>query len=108
MSQSAGSVPVVAVPVVPGATYVPVGGVPQNGCGGGMVILGIIIAIILILVFTWIIQLLWNYTITEIFGTRPITFWQALALWILIGLLFGGTWLGGAGSCAGAMRRGCH
>ena len=37
----------------------------------------------------WIIQLLWNATISEIFDVTTITYWQAFMLLILCKILFG-------------------
>ena len=37
----------------------------------------------------WIVQLLWNATISEIFSVQAITYWQALMLIILCKILFG-------------------
>jgi len=37
----------------------------------------------------WVIQLLWNATITEIFHSQPITYWQGVMLLILSKLFFG-------------------
>jgi len=36
----------------------------------------------------WIIQLLWNATITPIFGSNPISYWQGIMLLILFKILF--------------------
>ncbi|MFT4798848.1 MAG: hypothetical protein ACJAYE_002589 [Candidatus Azotimanducaceae bacterium] len=41
------------------------------------------------LLFGWIIMLLWNATIAELFGVSMISFWQALGLFILAKLFFG-------------------
>ncbi len=38
--------------------------------------------------FGWIVQLLWNATITPIFGANAITYWQAVMLLILLKILF--------------------
>ncbi|MCK4694835.1 MAG: hypothetical protein KAT74_03690 [Candidatus Cloacimonetes bacterium] len=37
----------------------------------------------------WIVQLLWNATISEIFSVKAITYWQAFMLIILCKILFG-------------------
>lgn len=39
---------------------------------------------------TWILMLLWNWLMPEIFDLTTITFWQALGLLALSKLLFGG------------------
>ena len=36
------------------------------------------------------VRLLWNWLLPELFGWRPITFWQALGLLALCRILFGG------------------
>ena len=41
------------------------------------------------LVFGWLIMLLWNATITEIFNVAEISFWQGIGLYILAKLFFG-------------------
>jgi hypothetical protein len=55
---------------------------------GGAV--GIVIALalfaVLVLVFRW----LWNTTMPDVFGFRQVTFWQAVKILILAGILFGG------------------
>ncbi|MCF7793843.1 MAG: hypothetical protein K9N09_04870 [Candidatus Cloacimonetes bacterium] len=38
--------------------------------------------------FGWIVQLLWNATITQIFNVNSITYWQAVMLLILFKILF--------------------
>ena len=38
--------------------------------------------------FGWIVQLLWNATITPIFNVNPITYWQGIMLLILCKILF--------------------
>jgi hypothetical protein len=43
----------------------------------------------LIFLAGWIVQLLWNATITEIFGVKEVTYWQAFMLIILCKILFG-------------------
>ncbi|MGI6284784.1 hypothetical protein SEF58_03075 [Neomoorella humiferrea] len=51
--------------------------------------------IVLFFVITGLFQWLWNITMPEVFNLKKITFWQALRLLIIAGLLFGGnhfTW----------------
>jgi len=38
--------------------------------------------------FGWIVQLLWNATITPIFSTNPVSYWQAVMVLILSKILF--------------------
>jgi hypothetical protein len=51
-------------------------------------IIGIFVA------FVVVFQLLWNTTIPQVFKLGEITFWQALRLLLLAGILFGGFWMG--------------
>ena len=44
-------------------------------------------------VMTFIFQLLWNTTMTQVFQWREITFWQAFRLILIAGILFGGSWV---------------
>jgi hypothetical protein len=41
---------------------------------------------------------LWNWLLPELFGWRPIGFWQALGLLVLCRILFGGFGCHGSGS----------
>ena len=38
--------------------------------------------------FGWVVQLLWNATITPIFSLTPITYWQGIMILILFKILF--------------------
>ena len=51
---------------------------------------GIVFVIILVAVLVLIFRWLWNTTMPQVFGTREITFWQAVRLLLLAGILFGG------------------
>jgi len=44
-----------------------------------------------------IVRLLWNWLVPDLFGWRPITFWQALGLLVLCRILFGGLGRHGGG-----------
>jgi hypothetical protein len=48
------------------------------------ILLGIGIAFLI----GWVIQLLWNATITPIFGSTPISYWQGVMLLVLFKILF--------------------
>lgn len=37
----------------------------------------------------WIFQMLWNFIVPDLFGLPVINFWQALAIWLLVGLIGG-------------------
>lgn len=53
-----------------------------------------------------IVMLLWNWLIPLIFGLITISFWQALGLFILARILFGGFGLRRKGMIHGMMHRG--
>lgn len=38
----------------------------------------------------YLVQVLWNWLLPDLFGWRPVTFWQALGLLMLSRILFGG------------------
>ncbi len=52
-------------------------------------VLGIIFLIVMAIVFGWIIQLLWNATIADMFGLPTISYWQAIGIFVLAKILFG-------------------
>ena len=58
------------------------------------------IAILGLTVFGFVVMSLWNWLIPPIFGWRTLTFWQALGLFLLAKILFGGF--------AGGPHRGRH
>ena len=51
-------------------------------------IIGLIVGIIFLI--TYILRLLWNMTMPEIFDLKIISFWQAFRILIISGILFGG------------------
>ena len=51
--------------------------------------LGIIFFTTMVFVFGWVIQLLWNATIADMFGLPAISYWQAVGIFILAKILFG-------------------
>ncbi len=53
------------------------------------VLLGITVVTGFLLVFSALVQLLWNWLMPEIFGLKPVTYLQALGLLVLTRLLFG-------------------
>ena len=55
---------------------------------GGLI--GLVIALVLIAIFAVIFQWLWNTTMPEVFGLKTLTFWQAIKILIIAGILFGG------------------
>lgn len=54
-----------------------------------MVMGGLFMVIIFALIFGFLLKLLWNATIVELFGLPAITYWQAIGLFILAKFLFG-------------------
>lgn len=48
----------------------------------------LVLAILAIVLFVF--QMLWNSTLPQVFGFRPITYWQGFRLLWLAGFLFGG------------------
>jgi hypothetical protein len=52
--------------------------------------IGILAALALIAILVLIFRWLWNSTMPEVFGLKQLTFWQALKILILAGILFGG------------------
>ena len=53
-----------------------------------------------------VVMLLWNWLMPAIFGLISISFWQALGLFILARILFGGFGLGRKGMMHGMMHHG--
>jgi hypothetical protein len=47
----------------------------------------------------WVLMLLWNWLMPDIFGLRLITFWESAGLLVMAKILFGGFHAG---------RKGCH
>ncbi len=67
------------------------------------IVLGILFFIVMAIVFGWLIQLLWNATIADMFGLPTISYWQALGLFVLAKILFGfGV---GGGNSSGAKKK---
>lgn len=54
--------------------------------GGAVVVAGIMLFAVPALLM-W----LWNLTVPQVFGLRPLTYWQAFRLAIIASILFGGT-----------------
>lgn len=46
--------------------------------------------IAIVFLLTWILQLLWNSTLPELFGFKRISFWTAFKLGLISPILFGG------------------
>lgn len=62
----------------------------------GMVIMGIIAFAAFALVFGLVLRELWNWLMPEIFGLGTIDYWQAVGIFVLGKLLFGGCGHGGS------------
>ncbi len=56
----------------------------------GAVIGGLTITVLLAIGLGWLVELLWNHTLTLLFKVPMITYWQAVGVLILGRLLFGG------------------
>jgi hypothetical protein len=56
------------------------------------IIIGAIGAVIVLMILSAILLWLWNTTVPDVFGLKPLTLWQALALKLLLiaTILFGG------------------
>lgn len=61
------------------------------------IVLGVIAGVAFFIVFGFLVQFLWNGTVTAVFDVSAITFWQAVGLFILAKLLFGFGVSGGGG-----------
>lgn len=56
----------------------------------------LVMAVVLALVFGYLVMLLWNWLMPAVFGAREVTYWQAAGL-ILLARLLVGTSSGGGG-----------
>jgi hypothetical protein len=56
----------------------------------GLIVTPLVIGLVIggLMLVGFIVQWLWNATITEIFGTSPMTLWQGLFLLVLCKVLF--------------------
>jgi len=59
--------------------------------------------LVMLAAFTAVVMLLWNWIMPAVFGLAAISFWQALGLFVLARILFGGF---GFGKGMGMMRQG--
>jgi len=57
----------------------------------GMVIGGLVLAVVLGFLFGYFVMMLWNWLMPELFGLKVINYWQAFGLVVLAKILFGGT-----------------
>ncbi len=56
----------------------------------GWILLGAIAIVGIAILFGYIIMSLWNWLMPDIFGLTTITYWQAVGLFILAKIIFGG------------------
>jgi hypothetical protein len=69
-----------------------------------LVVIGFaILGIGLLFLFGYIVMLLWNWLMPEIFGLKTLTYWQAWGILALSCILFGR--IGGSGSKSGSSDR---
>jgi hypothetical protein len=68
-------------------------------------LLGITFFTTMVFVFGWVIQLLWNATIADMFGLPAITYWQSVGIFILAKILFGFGVGGGSKSSHGRKKK---
>lgn len=54
------------------------------------VLIGLVVAVVALIIFMFIFMWVWNLTVPDVFGLKPITVWQALGILILASILFGG------------------
>ncbi len=81
--------------------------VPRGARIIGMVVIGLVTAVILGLVFGIFVRELWNWLMPELFGLKVITYWQAFGIVILGHLIFGGAG-GGHGESKSSHRHKHH
>ena len=65
-----------------------------NDLAGGSVLIGIIIILALLALYTFLIMIIWNKVIIKKFpqqNIQKLSFWDALALGVFVSLLSGGT-----------------
>jgi hypothetical protein len=55
-----------------------------------VVVAGLVMAVVMGLALGWLVQYLWNVTLVALFALPAITYWQAVGLFILAKLFFGG------------------
>lgn len=53
-----------------------------------IILLALALVAVVLGVGSWLFMYAWNYTIPVVFGLTKITFWQALWMWLLSGLIF--------------------
>ena len=69
----------------------------------GLVVGGLVLAVLFALAFGWAVMALWNWLMPAIFGLGAVSYWQAFGLVILAKILFTG--IGRPGMGVGGGRR---
>lgn len=54
-------------------------------------ILAAVVVVAILFFRAWLLKLCWNYTMPVIFGLPVLTYWQAFAVDVLSGMIFGST-----------------
>ena len=59
---------------------------------GGLVgvVVGLIIGSVALAILALILRWLWNSTLPDLFGVKPVTTWQAVKIMLISSMLFGG------------------
>lgn len=68
---------------------------PENKSRAPRIIMIAIIGVAAVFLFGFVIQWLWNMLMPQIFGLPLISYWQALGLFVLSRIFFGGFFKGG-------------
>ena len=71
----------------------------------GMVIGGLALAVLFAFLFGWVVMLLWNWLMPDIFGLTEITYWQGWGLVLLSHILIKGGW--GSSSDSDKKKKDC-
>lgn len=71
----------------------------------GMIVGGIALAVLFAFLFGWVVMLLWNALMPEIFGLKEITYWQGWGLVLLSHILLKGSFHGDGGHSKKRGRR---
>jgi len=58
----------------------------------GIFLAALLFLLVVAFLFGWPLMILWNWLVPAIFGLPTITFWQAIGLNLLSGILFGKTY----------------
>ncbi len=72
----------------------------------GMVIGGLALAVLFAFLFGWLVMILWNWLMPEIFGLPAISYWQGWGLVLLSHILLKGGSGGGGGGHGRGKRHG--